>query len=108
MWLFIIFLNEHVLEAVVWRCSAKRYSLNFAKFTAKNLCLQPATLFKKRLFEFHEALKNNFFNRKPPVAYLTPLKEGRGKHDAGAGLLKRGVVVALFVFSFFKVYHFYI
>ena len=47
--LFIIFLNEHLLEAVVRRWSAKRYSYNFTKFTTKNLCLWPVTLFKKRL-----------------------------------------------------------
>ena len=29
-------------------------------------------------------------------------------YDAGAGLLKRGGGLSLFLFNFFKVYHFYI
>ena len=38
------FSSWNLLEAVIWRCSQI-----FTKFTAKNLCLQPATLLKKRL-----------------------------------------------------------
>ena len=46
-------------------------SYNFKKLTAKNLCLWPATLFKKRLcyrgFECCGTFKDTFFNRTPPA-----------------------------------------
>ena len=55
-WLAVIhyFFNEHLLEAVVRRCSAKKVFLQSKKFTAKNLCLWSATLLKKRLLQVFE------------------------------------------------------
>ena len=47
---------------------------NFAKFTGKNLCLRPATLLKKRLWQrcfpvkFAKFLRTHFFYRTTPVA----------------------------------------
>ena len=35
LWLFIIFLNEHLLEAVIRRCSAKKVFLKFHKIYSK-------------------------------------------------------------------------
>ena len=46
----VIFLNEHLVEAVVQRCSSKKLFLKFCKFTAKDLRLWPASLLKKRLY----------------------------------------------------------
>ena len=55
----IIFLNEHLLEAVNQRCSAKKKL--FLKF---HMCLWPATLLKKRLcyrcLNFVELLRTPF------------------------------------------------
>ena len=55
---------SHELEAVVQRCSVKKgVPRNLAKFTGKKLCqnlffnkvggLRPATLFKKRLWQWY-------------------------------------------------------
>ena len=56
--------NESLLEAVLRSCSLKKFFLNFARFTAKNLCLRPATLFKKRLcyrcLKFEKPLRTPF------------------------------------------------
>ena len=69
--LFIIFLNEHFLEAVVRRCSAKKVFLKFHKiYSKKNVpaaCnfIQKETLLQ--VFDFRETFKDPFFNRTPPV-----------------------------------------
>ena len=63
------FSSWNLLEAVIWRCSQI-----FTKFTAKNLCLRPATLFKEALlqmFDFHETSKDTFFHRTPPSLVIS-------------------------------------
>ena len=60
----IVFLNEHLLEAVNQRCSATKLFLKFRKFTAKNF-IEKETLLQ--VFEFCETFKDTFFNRTSPV-----------------------------------------
>ena len=58
---FIIFLNEHVLEVVVRRSSAKKVFLYFTKFTAQRKRDSVTVIWM--LWNFGDT----FYNRTPPV-----------------------------------------
>ena len=69
--LFIIFLNEHLLEAVIQRCSAKKVFLTLEKRYHKNPVSVACNFSEKntllQVFEFCGTFKDTFFNRIPPV-----------------------------------------
>ena len=79
MWLFIIFVNEHHLETVVGKCSAKKMFLKFHKIYSKKPVPAACNFIYKetlnfiyketlvQVFEFHETFKDTFFNRTSPV-----------------------------------------
>ena len=67
----IIFLNEHLSEAVNRRCSAKKVFLKFHKIHRKKPVPVACNFLEKKtllqVFEFCETFKDNFFNRTHPV-----------------------------------------
>ena len=75
----IIFLNEHLLEAVNQRCSAKKLFLKFYKIYSKKPVpvaynfIQKETLLQ--VFEFCETFRDTFFNRTPHVQCLLLVPE---------------------------------
>ena len=88
---------------------------------------KPAFLEDDRIFQFlHHGHSNtdktafhkiHFLNTNTNYKFLLPpsevgesenIKKRGWKYGAGAGLLKRGGELALYLFNFFEVYHFYI
>ena len=67
--LFNIFLNEHLLEAVVRKCSEKKVFLKLDKIYSKNPVPVDCNFIEKKtpVFQFCETFKGTFFNRTPPV-----------------------------------------
>ena len=70
----MIFLNEHLLEAVNQRCSAKKFFLKLQRIDSKKTAPLPFNFIEKetllQVSEFCETFKDIFFNRTPHVQCL--------------------------------------
>ena len=75
----MIFLNEHLLEAVNQRCSAKKFLLKLQRIDSKKTAPLPFNFIEKetllQVSEFCETFKDIFFNRTPHVQCLLLVPE---------------------------------